>query len=203
MELQGARFGRLTVVRRIEGTKRVAWACVCACGNKVVKAQVDLRSGDTKSCGCMRREQRAMKNKTHGATNTTAYRKWKGMWARVRNTHRERNACYAQVSVAKRWEKFENFYADMGDPPEGYSLDRVDSRKGYSKANCRWVPLEEQARNTSRTRKYKGICMSQAARNAGLPPSVVFDRLNKLGWSVARALGTPKRKDIRCLQQTS
>lgn len=203
MELQGVRFGRLTVLRRVEGTKRVAWACACDCGNEVVRAQVDLRRGDTKSCGCLRREQRAIKNETHGATSTAAYKKWKSMWARVRNKHKEKNACYAQVKVVKRWERFENFYADMGDPPEGYSLDRIDNRKGYTKANCRWVPLAEQARNTTRTRKYKGVCLSQAARNAGLAPDVVFDRVNKLGWSIDRALATPKREALRCLKQTS
>ena len=82
----------------------------------------------------------------------------------------------------------------MGEPPEGFSLDRINNLKGYSKKNCRWVPLAEQARNTRRQRLYKGVCLSEAARAAGLTPDIVFDRVNKLGWTVERALTTPKKQ---------
>jgi hypothetical protein len=101
------------------------------------------------------------------------------------------------VTICSRWKKFENFLVDMGEPPEGYSLDRIDNTKGYSKKNCRWVPLAEQARNTRRQRMYQGICLSEAARNAGLSPDIVHDRVNKLGWSIERALTTPKMKQRR------
>lgn len=201
MELQGCRFGRLVVLKKAQNSARVSWVCLCDCGNKVVRAQVDLRSGDTKSCGCLRKELTKIKNTVHGMAKTAAYKKWKGMWARVRNAALEKNKCYANISVCKRWEKFENFFADMGEPPSAYSLDRIDNSKGYNKHNCRWVPLAEQARNTRRLRKYKGVHISAAARNVGLTPDLVFDRINKLGWSVERALATPKRKVLRCLTQ--
>lgn len=197
MELQGVRFGRLTVLERAKDTRKAAWVCACACGAVVTKAQIDLRSGDTTSCGCAKRELLAARNKTHGLTDTPAHKKWRGMWSRVRSTNRKQNACYVGVTICSRWKKFENFLVDMGEPPEGYSLDRIDNTKGYSKKNCRWVPLAEQARNTRRQRMYQGICLSEAARNAGLSPDIVHDRVNKLGWSIERALTTPKMKQRR------
>lgn len=193
MELKGVRFGLLTAVKRTTKGTRVAWECACDCGNRTVAAQLELRNGDTKSCGCLRIAATSAKNTTHGMTHTRAYAKWKGMWARVRNAHLKENHCYIGVAVCKRWEKFENFYADMGELPEGYSLDRIDNKKGYSKSNCRWVPLEEQSRNTRRLRLHKGVHISEAARRVGLNPDVVLDRINKLGWDIDRALATPLR----------
>lgn len=193
MELSGVRFGRLIAVQKATSGKRAAWHCVCDCGAEVVKAQGDLRSGDTTSCGCARRDANIRRNTKHGLTSTPTYRKWQGMWKRVRSPHAHGNACYAGTTVCKRWAKFENFLADMGEAPVGYSLDRINNRKGYMPSNCRWVPLSEQARNTRRLRFFNGVHVSKAARDAGLAPDVVFDRINKLGWSIERALSTPKR----------
>ena len=194
MELSSVRFGRLTVIRRSTDGKRLPWECLCDCGTTVVVAQAELRRGDTQSCGCLKQAAVVQRNTTHGKTYTPAYRKWRGMWARVRQADRKANRCYVDVSVCPEWERFENFYADMGEPPERYSLDRINHTKGYSKDNCRWVPLEMQARNTRRIRLHKGASISEAARTAGLSPDVVSDRINKLGWGIERALATPIRK---------
>jgi hypothetical protein len=126
-------------------------------------------------------------------SGTFTYKKWQGMHKRVRSPTAKGNACYANVKICKRWSSFENFFADMGEAPPGYSLDRIDNKKGYSPSNCRWVPLSEQARNTRRLRLVGRTHLSAAARQAGLEPDVVFDRVNKLGWSMEKALSTPKR----------
>jgi hypothetical protein len=194
MDLAGTRFGRLVARTPTMKGKRVAWVCVCDCGAIVVKAQADLRVGDTTSCGCVKRELRAAKNTTHGASNSAAYSKWRGMWARVRTANTRKNRCYSGVNVCPTWRKFEAFLSDMGEPPEGYSLDRVDNTQGYNKANCRWVPLTQQAKNTRRLRVYNGVHISELARRHGLLPDVVFDRINKLGWPIEKALTTPTRK---------
>lgn len=193
MDLTNTRFGRLVAMTETTKGARKAWVCRCDCGVTVVKAQVDLRAGDTRSCGCLKRELRAARNTTHGATDTAAYKKWRGMWARVRSSS-YKNRCYAEVSVCAEWGSFERFLADMGEPPDGYSLDRIDNNKGYCKSNCRWVPLSTQAKNTRRLRIHDGVHISELARRAGLKPDVVFDRINKLGWTVDRALHTPLRK---------
>jgi hypothetical protein len=193
MELTGFRFGRLVAETKTMKGKRVAWVCLCDCGVRATKAQVDLRSGDTTSCGCRKNEVTIARNTTHGLANTPAYAKWLGMKARVRNAGLKNNRCYAGVTICSRWSSFENFLADMGQPPNGYSLDRKDNAKGYSKRNCRWVPLVDQSRNTRRIKLYNGVPLSEAARQRGLDPDVVFDRINKLKWSVDRALHTPVR----------
>lgn len=119
------------------------------------------------------------------------------MYIRISDTNNPKNKCYVGVSICKRWAKFENFLADMGEAPQGYSLERKNNRKGYSPTNCHWIPLARQAANTSRSRfakvggRYK--CISDHARDRGLHPDVVFDRINKLGWDIRRALDTPKR----------
>ena len=117
------------------------------------------------------------------------------MKRRVKDVSNERNKCYVGISVCKRWNSFENFLADMGECIVGYSLDRISNSKGYMKSNCRWVPLAEQQGNTTRNRKVKfgGVTahISKHARDIGLKPDVVFDRLNKLNWDVQRALSTP------------
>ena len=197
MELAGVRFGRLTVLRRSITGRRVPWVCQCDCGAVVVRAQGDLRRGDTTSCGCAKRDATVARNYKHGLTNTPTYSKWKGMRKRVRYPGAAGNACYTNVTICKRWEKFENFLADMGECPDGHSLDRINNKKGYSPSNCRWVPLEDQARNTRRLRKVGDTYVSEAARRAGLDPDLVFDRINKLGWDMQRALTTPKRVQQR------
>jgi hypothetical protein len=119
------------------------------------------------------------------------------MWNRVRNPN-GKSTCYVGIGVTEDWKDFYKFYSDMGAPQLGWSLDRIDSTKSYSAENCRWVPLAKQAQNTRRNRIVEvdgtTACVSEHARRFGVDPDVVFDRINKLGWSADRALLTPKRK---------
>ncbi len=78
---------------------------------------------------------------THGMYQSRAYKIWGAMKSRCQNTN---NAHYHEygakgIQVCEAWQTFEGFYADMGDPPEDLTLDRIDSRGGYNKENCRWV----------------------------------------------------------------
>lgn len=193
----GDRFGRLKVLRKAGSNARgFLWECQCDCGTIKICRQIYLRTGDTKSCGCLKRDVTIARNTTHGCRGAKAYTKWSSMWGRVRYP-RGGSSCYAGVKVCKRWEKFENFHADMGDPPNGFTLERKNPKRGYSPSNCEWVPAAKQAQNTTRTVWviWEGVsmCLSEAARRNGLAPDLVFDRL-KLGWDIDTALSTPKRK---------
>lgn len=202
LDLQGRLFGRLTALRLDATARTRSWVCACSCGVVKTVSSKALLHGTTRSCGCLRADMRAENNTTHGQSNTYTYRKWLGMWRRVR-APTGKSSCYVGVTVCDRWKAFTAFIEDMGPCATGESLDRVDNSKGYSRDNCRWVPTSAQAANTSRnvyvdldgTRVHR----SEAARRVGLPPDVVSDRVNKLGWDVERALSTPARKQNRKL----
>ena len=205
-DLTGLVFGRLTVLRLDREAKRRSWACNCTCGRAKVIAQAELTRGDAKSCGCLRSDELRKKNKVGKVDHDTlcpkekyVYRKWSQMWNRVRNPAGN-SACYKGTKVCNEWSDFYVFLRDMGVAPSGFSLDRIDNSRGYEKENCRWIPLAHQAKNTRRSRVIqvagKTAIVSDHARAWGLSPDVVFDRINKLGWDIDRALRTPKRPQI-------
>jgi len=163
IELKGKRFGRLKVVEYYGTSKRkvAKWLCHCNCGGTAVVVSWHLRTGKTKSCGCI--------TKTHGHTvnskPTKIFRIWDSMIQRCRNPNHIFYRLYggAGVRVCERWEKFENFLEDMGERPKGRSLDRFPTTSRlYSKKTCRWATKKQQMRNTAPQRNnlsgHKGVC---------------------------------------------
>jgi hypothetical protein len=100
----------------------------------------------------------------------------------------------AGIKICARWRKFENFYADMGERPEGKTLDRIDGSKGYEPGNCRWATRAEQANNTRTNRRlsFQGRTqtLTQWAVELGVRAPSLQARLHR-GWSAERALTTP------------
>lgn len=174
----GNKYAMLTIVK--EGPKsssgvRQVW-CSCDCGNPeltLVRTN-NLVSGNTSSCGCVGEESR----KTHGLSHTRTYQIHEGMLRRCRPELSEDFPYHAGkgIKVCAEWSpklggSFENFYRDMGEAPEGYSLDRIDPDGDYCKDNCRWASNSVQGYN-------KGLDPNNSSGKSGVS---FYSRVGK--WS--------------------
>ena len=130
---------------------------LCNCGNKKWIRRDHLRSGKIQSCGCYHSEVLKVATLKHGHNRsltvgkTPTYNTWQNMKKRCLNpkTIQWKDYGGAGIKVCKRWLKFENFLADMGErPSKEMSLDRVNPFGNYEKSNCRWATRVEQANNT-------------------------------------------------------
>jgi hypothetical protein len=115
-----------------------------------------------------------MKHELHGLSKTKAYRHWIYMKGRC-NTNQE--YVNAGIKVCRRWlHSFVNFYTDMGDPPPRHTLDRINSKKGYSPSNCRWATYTQQNRNLKSNVWVNGELLGDIAQRAGVARNTVAYR---------------------------
>lgn len=128
---------------------------------------------------------------THGHTKggkfTKEYAAWANMHARC---YRRSSPMYHRyggrgIAVCKRWHSFENFLSDMGEKPQGKSLERINNDRNYSPKNCRWATSIEQNSNKSSNRffTYNGTTMTVAAwaKKLGIHPTTLAARLRRYG----------------------
>ena len=152
-DITGEKFGRLTA---IENTgKRVSggyiWSCQCDCGNFTEHPVGALNYGSAVSCGCLRIDE----NTVHGMSGTPTWRSWDSMIERCKNP--KYSEWYSDVEVCEEWklpdgQGFLNFYNDMGERPEGMTLNRVNGAKLYSKETCEWATLSMQSFDQKRSK---------------------------------------------------
>ncbi len=149
----GDRFGRLVamaMVGRVED-RHLLFLCRCDCGGKSTVPTKRLRSGNTTSCGCFRKEQALMAVTKHGKCGSPEYRSWRGMLTRCYRQKGEHWRWYGErgIKVCDRWRRsFENFLADVGHKPSPkHSLDRIDNDGNYEPGNVRWATPKQQANN--------------------------------------------------------
>lgn len=157
IDLTGQRFGRAVVLGPLPKTNKFArWACQCDCGQLFATISINLRSGVTKSCGCLRRELQLHHGHNRRDERSPTYHSWSGMISRCENPGNSAYKKYGArgISVCKRWHSFENFLEDMGERPSDKTIDRYpDGAGNYELANCRWATIGEQARNKRKKNK--------------------------------------------------
>lgn len=170
---------------RICGKMTSLWLCRCECGNE--KEILAKYLNHPPVCSCLINKK--SKPVKHGKCGSRAYNSWSEMKARCLNKNFVKYEYYGGrgIKICDRWLKFENFYEDMGDPPEGMSLDRKDNNKGYFKDNCRWATDYQQANNTRNNRLItfngKTQTLAEWSRETGLQKKRIAHRLN-VGWPI-------------------
>lgn len=131
----------------------------------------------------------------HGMAKTKIYVTWANMKARCLNNAHPSYHHYGRrgITVCERWLDFKNFYADMGEIPEGMTLDRIDNNGDYSLENCRWADWHEQANNRRNNKffEFEGIklTLKEWSEKLELNHQTLLNRLRR-GWSIERAFKT-------------
>jgi hypothetical protein len=178
------------------------WLCRCSCplGTEKVIAGRILKSGGSKSCGCLNDEVRVKRLTTHGYSRTPIYKVWTAMIQRCYNPKSQGYADYGKrgITVCERWKNsVEAFIEDMGERPEGTSLHRINNDGNYEPGNCKWADWEEQNRHTRQNRLIpfngKMCCIAEVAKILGFEGRILYTRIYKLGWSIEKATSTPVR----------
>lgn len=195
--LVGRTFNRLTVIEQAPSgiDKQRRWKCLCECGGETTVASRDLTTGHSKSCGCLKKELTAQRRTIHGGKGTRPYRIWLGMKARCyrKKTTQFKDYGGRGIKVCDEWlNDFGQFIADMGEPPEGMSIDRIDNDGDYTPDNCRWATDLEQANNKRDTRyvEFNGekISMANLARKTGAHYEKARHKIVNQEWPVEDAI---------------
>jgi hypothetical protein len=194
IDLTAQKFGRWMVTGP-DAFKAGAmhWHCRCDCGTERVVNGAHLRNGKTTSCGCYKAEAKV----THGLSGHPMYRTWAGVLSRCRDP---KNAWYHRyggrgITVCERWLDFANFFADIGERPEGMTLDRIDNDGNYEPSNVRWATHKQQAETATRGFRTilvngEALTITEWSRRLGVHPNVIHTRLHR-GWPEEDAVTTP------------
>ena len=202
--LVGMKFGMLEVLNREDdyvkpsGRKILMWQCRCDCGRIVTVSGECLKYGNTKSCGCKRRN----KFRTHGKSNTRLYEIWTDMKQRCLNPNQKTYKYYGGrgITICKEWiDDFMSFYdwALENWYQDKLTIDRIDVNGGYEPNNCRWVTMETQLGNTRRNHfveiNGESHTIAEWARIYGINPQTINSRLRK-GISEQDAILIPVKR---------
>ena len=193
----GTVFGSLTAVRAgpNDASRNRTVVCRCTCGKETTVRQSNLLRGDTLSCGCQKARYISENRATHGMNGTYVYHVWQAMKKRCYYPKAINYADYGGrgITVCDRWkDSFENFYADMGNPPsEDHSIERENTNGNYEPGNCSWATRVMQQNNRRNTvlvtheGRIQGL--SEWARELGIARSTLIMR-RKRGWTDAEML---------------
>lgn len=197
--LTGKRFGRLTVISlKSTSSGNTIWNCKCDCGKEVKVSRNCLTSGNTKSCGCLKKELDMTRNKKHGLSNSRIYKIWAGMKKRCNNPKDSNFKTYGArgITVCEEWKAdFISFYnwAMENGYQENLTIDRINVNGNYEPSNCRWITQSEQTRNVRSNIKIciNGVTklLSDWARESGIDRRTISKRI-ALGWEESELLNS-------------
>ena len=198
-ELVGQVFGRLQVLDVISCSSTQVekmCKCFCSCGKEQTVRAAALNIGETKSCGCLRVDTTIKRSTKHGHSPSfgasKTYWVWAEMVARCTNEKHKKYKDYGGrgIFVCKEWRTFAAFLADMGEKPEGLSIDRIDNNGGYEPGNCRWTTVAVQNQN----RRYNTLSwdLVNKLRSIDLP----YKELEKRFGVYHGTIGKVKRNEI-------
>lgn len=160
-DLTGKIFDDLTCISLDRVDNKISyWNCKCSCGNLITRGRDYLSRKKFKSCGCKDSKGKLWNTKRR---EYTIYHSMRGRCTSTdKTTKMYRNYVAKGITVCDRWvESFANFFEDMGECPDGFTLERVDNSKGYSKDNCVWECRQIQEVNKDKlvgcTSIYRGV----------------------------------------------
>jgi xanthine/CO dehydrogenase XdhC/CoxF family maturation factor len=196
-DIVNQRFGRLVAVSRAENAgKHTRWNFRCDCGGELTAFLEPVRSGRTRSCGCLRAEANRQRSFKHGHrcgyAATPTFKAYQGMKGKCLNPN---DRCYAShggagVTIDRRWiDSFETFLADLGKRPKGAVLRRIDLSKPFEPGNCRWA----RKRRTTKLEPVwfvengKRFSVTSFAKRVGIDPRKLRDRMAEFGETPADA----------------
>ena len=209
IDLTGQKFGKLTVVKRIEnyiqpnGSIKTQWLCKCECGNETIVKSDMLKSGNTRSCGCIKNNN--IKNgihSTHKLSHTRIYNLYMGIKARCYNSNEPAYKNYGGrgIKMCKEWfDDFMSFYNWATDSgyKDNLTIDRIDVNGNYEPSNCRWVDMKIQQNNRSNNHriKYNGETktLMEWSKDFGVNYKTLHKRVSD-GWNIEDALTKPIEK---------
>lgn len=203
IDLTGQKCGRLTVIERYGSNNRgnAMWRCRCDCGNEIVIRGSCLTTGNTKSCGCYRREQTISRSQTHGKSHTRIHYEWQNMKNRCFDKKDKSYPDYGErgITVCPEWlgkHGAENFisWAYNNGYRDDLTIDRKDPDGNYCPENCRWSTRKEQANNKRNnilvTYNGETKTLKQWCEELNLDYAITRQRIRRNHWSIEKAFTT-------------
>ena len=206
IDLTGQKFGRLTVIKRVENAKdrHAHWLCKCECGNYKIICGRSLQKGVTLSCGCLISEITTKRSTKHGLHNTRIYSIYNDMKKRCYNKNNKSYENYGGrgIKICDEWlnkkNGFINFYnwAINNNYKVDLTIDRINVNGNYEPSNCKWATIKEQANNrrSNHLITYNGEThnITQWAGILNISYGALKKRIRN-GWDIEKAFNTPQK----------